>query len=123
MIASCNYKPKSTALQPSGTVCFFLLTTTILPPFPLLTQPWTPSTCCLTLLQGVRAGILQGALVIRVSPITGILFMYRAFVISSPKNLSYEKCLLLKETSGNQLNGLKIFLLFAKLAAGKWILS
>lgn len=109
MIASCNYKPKSTILQPTGTICFFLLTATMLSPFPLLTQHWTPSTCCSTPLQGIRAGILQGAVVSRMSPVTGILPMYMGFVISSPKNLSYKECLLLKETSGSQLNWLKNF--------------
>lgn len=109
MIASCNYKPKSTILQPTGTICFFSAHYNYTSPISASHSALDTFTCCLAPLQGIRAGILQEAAVSRVSPVTGILSTYRAFVISSPENLAYEKCLLLKETSGSQLNWLKNF--------------
>jgi len=53
-------------------------------------------------LAGYQSWDLIGeAVVSRLSPVIDILPMYRVFVISSPKNLSYEECFLLKETSGS----------------------
>lgn len=108
MIASCNYKPKSTILQPTGTTCFFFFYSLWLL-FPISSSHPALDTFYFLLdpFVGHQRWDLPGAVASRMSPITSILPMYVGFVMTP--SLPWEEWFLLKETSGSQLNWLKNF--------------
>lgn len=88
---------------------FFLLIVTTVSPISFSHSAWDTFYFLLDPFAGCQSWDLPGAVASRICPVSGILLMYMGFLMPPPNNLSWEECLLLKETSGSQLSWLKNF--------------